>query len=114
MILRRYMTQQVAANTAIVLLFLMALIRRSLNPLFWYRCRRQAGCWFAICCIGYNIPTFLELIYRCHFYRTDARARSYVRGSGDERPVCQWYQSWRLTRLMIPLITGLFVFQNGN
>ena len=115
MILRRYMTQQVAANTAIVLLFLMALMLGGrLIRYFGIAAegRLDVGLLFAI--IGYNIPTFLELILPLSFFIALmlVLGRMYV-----EQEMSVLFASGisrgRLTRLMIPLITGLFVFQMG-
>ena len=115
MILRRYMTQQVAANTAIVLLFLMALMLGGrLIRYFGIAAegRLDVGLLFAI--IGYNIPTFLELILPLSFFIALmlVLGRMYV-----EQEMSVLFASGisrgRLTRLMIPLITGLFVLQMG-
>lgn len=113
MILRRYMTQQVAANTAIVLLFLMALMLGGrLIRYFGIAAegRLDVGLLFAI--IGYNIPTFLELILPLSFFIALmlVLGRMYV---DHEMSVlfASGISRGRLTRLMIPLITGLFVFQ---
>lgn len=115
MILRRYMTQQVAANTAIVLLFLMALMLGGrLIRYFGIAAegRLDVGLLFAI--IGYNIPTFLDLILPLSFFIALmlVLGRMYV-----EQEMSVLFASGisrgRLTRLMIPLITGLFVFQMG-
>ena len=115
MILRRYMTQQVAANTAIVLLFLMALMLGGrLIRYFGIAAegRLDVGLLFTI--IGYNIPTFLELILPLSFFIALmlVLGRMYV-----EQEMSVLFASGisrgRLTRLMIPLITGLFVFQMG-
>ena len=115
MILRRYMTQQVAANTAIELLFLMALMLGGrLIRYFGIAAegRLDVGLLFAI--IGYNIPTFLELILPLSFFIALmlVLGRMYV-----EQEMSVLFASGisrgRLTRLMIPLITGLFVFQMG-
>ena len=115
MILRRYMTQQVAANTAIVLLFLMALMLGGrLIRYFGIAAegRLDVGLLFAI--IGYNIPTFLELILPLSFFIALmlVLGRMYV---DHEMSVlfASGISRGRLTRLMIPLITGLFVFQMG-
>lgn len=115
MILRRYMTQQVAANTAIVLLFLMALMLGGrLIRYFGIAAegRLDVGLLFAI--IGYNIPTFLELILPLSFFIALmlVLGRMYV---DQEMSVlfASGISRGRLTRLMIPLITGLFVFQIG-
>ena len=115
MILRRYMTQQVAANTAIVLLFLMALMLGGrLIRYFGIAAegRLDVGLLFAI--IGYNIPTFLELILPLSFFIALmlVLGRMYV---DQEMSVlfASGISRGRLTRLMIPLITGLFVFQMG-
>ena len=115
MILRRYMTQQVAANTAIVLLFLMALMLGGrLIRYFGIAAegRLDVGLLFAI--IGYNIPTFLELILPLSFFIALmlVLGRMYV---DQEMSVlfASGISRGRLARLMIPLITGLFVFQMG-
>ena len=115
MILRRYMMQQVAANTAIVLLFLMALMLGGrLIRYFGIAAegRLDVGLLFAI--IGYNIPTFLELILPLSFFIALmlVLGRMYV---DQEMSVlfASGISRGRLTRLMIPLITGLFVFQMG-
>ncbi|ATQ84384.1 LPS export ABC transporter permease LptF [Moraxella osloensis] len=114
-ILRRYMTQQVAANTAIVLLFLMALMLGGrLIRYFGIAAegRLDVGLLFAI--IGYNIPTFLELILPLSFFIALmlVLGRMYV---DQEMSVlfASGISRGRLTRLMIPLITGLFVLQMG-
>ena len=115
MILRRYMMQQVAANTAIVLLFLMALMLGGrLIRYFGIAAegRLDVGLLFAI--IGYNIPTFLELILPLSFFIALmlVLGRMYV---DHEMSVlfASGISRGRLTRLMSPLITGLFVFQMG-
>ena len=115
MILRRYMMQQVAANTAIVLLFLMALMLGGrLIRYFGIAAegRLDVGLLFAI--IGYNIPTFLELILPLSFFIALmlVLGRMYV---DHEMSVlfASGISRGRLTRLMIPLIAGLFVFQMG-
>ena len=115
MILRRYMTQQVAANTAIVLLFLMALMLGGrLIRYFGIAAegRLDVGLLFTI--IGYNIPTFLELILPLSFFIALmlVLGRMYV---DQEMSVlfASGISRGRLTRLMIPLIAGLFVFQMG-
>ncbi len=115
MILRRYMTQQVAANTAIVLLFLMALMLGGrLIRYFGIAAegRLDVGLLFTI--IGYNIPTFLELILPLSFFIALmlVLGRMYV---DQEMSVlfASGISRGRLTRLMIPLITGLFVLQMG-
>jgi len=109
------MTQQVAANTAIVLLFLMALMLGGrLIRYFGIAAegRLDVGLLFAI--IGYNIPTFLELILPLSFFIALmlVLGRMYV---DHEMSVlfASGISRGRLTRLMIPLITGLFVFQMG-
>lgn len=115
MILRRYMMQQVAANTAIVLLFLMALMLGGrLIRYFGIAAegRLDVGLLFTI--IGYNIPTFLELILPLSFFIALmlVLGRMYV---DQEMSVlfASGISRGRLTRLMIPLITGLFIFQMG-
>lgn len=115
MILRRYMTQQVASNTAIVLFFLMVLMLGGrLIRYFGIAAegRLDVGLLFSI--IGYNLPTFLELILPLAFFVALmlVLGRMYVDqemsvlfGSGLSRG--------RLTRLMLPLILGLFVLEMG-
>jgi len=114
-ILRRYMTQQVAANTAIVLLFLMALMLGGrLIRYFGIAAEGRLDVGFLFAIIGYNIPTFLELILPLSFFIALmlVLGRMYV---DHEMSVlfASGISRGRLTRLMIPLITGLFVFQMG-
>ena len=113
MILRRYMTQQVASNTAIVLLFLMALMLGGrLIRYFGIAAegRLDVGLLFAI--IGYNIPTFLELILPLSFFIALmlVLGRMYV---DHEMSVlfASGISRGQLTRLLVPLIAGLFIFQ---
>lgn len=109
------MTQQVATNTAIVLFFLMVLMLGGrLIRYFGIAAegRLDVGLLFAI--IGYNLPTFLELILPLSFFVALmlVLGRMYVDhemsvlfGSGISRG--------RLTRLLLPLIVGLFVIELG-
>lgn len=115
MILRRYMTQQIASNTAIVLFFLMVLMLGGrLIRYFGIAAegRLDVGLLFSI--IGYNLPTFLELILPLSFFVALmlVLGRMYVDhemsvlfGSGLSRG--------KMTRLILPLILGLFVLEAG-
>lgn len=114
-ILRRYMTQQVASHTAIVLFFLMVLMLGGrLIRYFGIAAegRLDVGLLFSI--IGYNLPTFLELILPLSFFVALmlVLGRMYVDhemsvlfGSGVSRG--------QMTRLLLPLILGLFVIEAG-
>lgn len=115
MILRRYITQQVAMNTAIVLFFLMVLMLGGrLIRYFGIAAegRLDVGLLFSI--IGYNLPTFLELILPLSFFVALMLVfgRMYVDqemsvlfASGQSRG--------RLSRLLLPLILGLFILETG-
>lgn len=115
MILRRYMTQQIASNTAIVLFYLMVLMLGGrLIRYFGIAAegRLDVGLLFSI--IGYNLPTFLELILPLSFFVALmlVLGRMYVDhemsvlfGSGLSRG--------KMTRLILPLILGLFVLEAG-
>lgn len=114
-ILRRYMTQQVASTTALVLGFLVVLMLGGrLIRYFGIAAegRLDVGLLFAI--IGYNLPYFLELILPLSFFIALMLVfgRLYVdhemaviNGSGISRG--------RLARLTTPLILLLFVFEAG-
>lgn len=115
MILRRYMTQQVAFNTAIVLFFLMVLMLG--GRLIRYfgiatEGRLDLGLLFAI--IGYNLPTFLELILPLSFFVALmlVLGRMYV---DHEMSVLfsSGISRGQLTRLMMPLILVLVVVEAG-
>lgn len=115
MILRRYMTQQVATNTAIVLLFLMALLLGGrLIRYFGIAAegRLDVGLLFAI--IGYNIPTLLELILPLSFFIALmlVLGRMYV---DHEMSVlfASGISRGRMTRLVMPLIFGMFLGQTA-
>ena len=113
MILRRYITQQVASTTAIVLGFLVVLLLGGrLIRYFGIAAegRLDIGLLFSI--IGYNLPYFLELILPLAFFigLMLVFGRLYVdhemaviNGSGISRG--------RLARMMIPLIVALFVLE---
>ena len=115
MILRRYITQQVASTTAIVLGFLVVLLLGGrLIRYFGIAAegRLDVGLLFSI--IGYNLPYFLELILPLAFFigLMLVFGRLYVdhemaviNASGISRG--------RLARLMIPLIVLLFVIEAG-
>ncbi|WP_230656185.1 LPS export ABC transporter permease LptF [Psychrobacter sp. I-STPA10] len=114
-ILRRYITQQVASTTAIVLGFLVVLLLGGrLIRYFGIAAegRLDVGLLFSI--IGYNLPYFLELILPLSFFigLMLVFGRLYVdhemaviNGSGISRG--------RLARLMTPLIVLLFVIEAG-
>ena len=115
MILRRYMTQQVASNTAIVLFFLMVLMLGGrLIRYFGIAAegRLDVGLLFAI--IGYNLPTFLELILPLSFFVALmlVLGRMYV---DHEMSVLfsSGISRGQLTRLMLPLILVLLVLEAG-
>ena len=115
MILRRYMTQQVALNTALVLGFLLILLLGGRMIRYFglsAEGRLDVGLLFAI--IGYNLPYFLELLLPLSFFIALMLVfgRLYVdhemavlNGSGVSRG--------RLARLMTPLIVALFVVEAG-
>lgn len=115
MILRRYMTQQVAINTLIVLFFLMVLMLGGrLIRYFGIAAegRLDVGLLFAI--IGYNLPVFLELILPLAFFVALmlVLGRMYV---DQEMSVLMssGISRGRLSRLMIPLILTLFIIEAG-
>ena len=115
MILRRYMTRQVASTTALVLGFLLVLLLGGRMIRYFgiaAEGRLDVGLLFAI--IGYNLPYFLELVLPLSFFigLMLVFGRLYVdqemavlNGSGISRG--------RLARLMIPFILLLFVFEAG-
>ena len=115
MILRRYMTRQVASTTALVLGFLVVLLLGGRMIRYFgiaAEGRLDVGLLFAI--IGYNLPYFLELVLPLSFFigLMLVFGRLYVdqemavlNGSGISRG--------RLARLMIPFILLLFVLEAG-
>ncbi len=115
MILRKYMTSQIAANTAIVLGFLVFLLLGGrLIRYFGIAAEGglDVGLLFKI--IGYNLPYFLELILPLSFFIALMLVfgRLYVdhemaviNGSGISRG--------RLARMVTPLILVLFLLEAG-
>ncbi len=115
MILRRYMTRQVASTTALVLGFLVVLLLGGRMIRYFgiaAEGRLDVGLLFAI--IGYNLPYFLELVLPLSFFigLMLVFGRLYVdqemavlNSSGISRG--------RLARLMIPFILLLFVLEAG-
>lgn len=111
MILRRYITQQVATTTVIVLLFLMVLMLGGRVIRYFGMAAEgqlEIGLLFSI--IFYNIPTFLELLLPLSFFvalmLTFGRMyvdheMSVLFASGQSRG--------RLTMLMLPLILLMFL-----
>ena len=115
MILRRYMTQQVASNTAIVLFFLMVLMLGGrLIRYFGIAAEGRLDVGLLFSTIGYNLPTFLELILPLSFFAALmlVLGRMYV---DQEMSVLfsSGLSRGKLTRLLIPLIVGLFVLEGG-
>lgn len=114
-ILRRYMTRQVASTTALVLGFLVVLLLGGRMIRYFgiaAEGRLDVGLLFAI--IGYNLPYFLELVLPLSFFigLMLVFGRLYVdhemavlNSSGISRG--------RLARLMTPFILLLFVFEVG-
>ena len=115
MILRRYMTQQVASTTALVLGFLVVLLLGGRMIRYFgiaAEGRLDVGLLFAI--IGYNLPYFLELVLPLSFFigLMLVFGRLYVdqemavlNSSGISRG--------RLARLVIPFILLLFILEAG-
>lgn len=115
MILRRYMTRQVASTTALVLGFLVVLLLGGRMIRYFgiaAEGRLDVGLLFAI--IGYNLPYFLELVLPLSFFigLMLVFGRLYVdhemaviNSSGISRG--------RLARLMIPFILLLFLLEAG-
>lgn len=115
MILRRYMTRQVASTTALVLGFLVVLLLGGRMIRYFgiaAEGRLDVGLLFAI--ISYNLPYFLELVLPLSFFigLMLVFGRLYVdqemavlNSSGISRG--------RLARLMIPFILLLFVIEAG-
>ena len=111
MILRRYMTRQVASTTALVLGFLVVMMLGGrLIRYFGIAAegRLDIGLLFTI--IGYNLPYFLELILPLAFFIALMlvfgrlyvdQEMAVINASGVSRG--------RLARLMTPLILALFV-----
>lgn len=115
MILRRYMTKQIASTTAIVLGFLVFLLLGGrLIRYFGIAAEGGLNVGLLFKIIGYNLPYFLELILPLSFFIALMLVfgRLYVdhemaviNGSGVSRG--------RLARMTLPLILGLFVLEAG-
>ena len=115
MILRRYMTRQIASTTALVLGFLVVLLLGGRMIRYFgiaAEGRLDVGLLFAI--IGYNLPYFLELVLPLSFFigLMLVFGRLYVdqemavlNSSGISRG--------RLARLVIPFILLLFILEAG-
>ena len=111
MILRRYMTQQVASTTALVLGFLVVMMLGGrLIRYFGIAAEGNLDISLLFSIIGYNLPYFLELILPLAFFigLMLVFGRLYVdqemaviNGSGVSRG--------RLARLITPLILVLFI-----
>lgn len=110
MILRRYLTQQVLITTIIVLFFLMVLMLGGrLVRYFGMAAKGQLDIELLFVIIGYNLPTFLELILPLSFFVALMLVfgRMYV---DNEMGVlfASGLSREKLTRLLIPLIVVLF------
>lgn len=113
MILRRYMTRQIALNTAVVLGFLVVLLLGGrLIRYFGMAAEGKLDVGLLLTIIGYNLPYFLELILPLAFFIALMLVfgRLYVdhemaviNSSGISRG--------RLGRMATPLIVALFVVE---
>ena len=111
MILRRYMTQQVASTTALVLGFLVVMMLGGrLIRYFGIAAEGRLDVSLLFTIIGYNLPYFLELILPLAFFIALMlvfgrlyvdQEMAVINASGVSRG--------RLARLMTPLIVALFV-----
>ena len=111
MILRRYMTQQVASTTALVLGFLVVMMLGGrLIRYFGIAAEGNLDIGLLFTIIGYNLPYFLELILPLAFFIALIlvfgrlyvdQEMAVINASGVSRG--------RLGRLMTPLILALFV-----
>ena len=111
MILRRYMTQQVASTTALVLGFLVVMMLGGrLIRYFGIAAEGNLDISLLFTIIGYNLPYFLELILPLAFFIALMlvfgrlyvdQEMAVINASGISRG--------RLARLTIPLILALFV-----
>jgi len=110
-ILRRYMTQQVASTTALVLGFLVVMMLGGrLIRYFGIAAEGRLDVSLLFTIIGYNLPYFLELILPLAFFIALMlvfgrlyvdQEMAVINASGVSRG--------RLARLMTPLILALFV-----
>ncbi len=115
MILRRYMTQQVASTTALVLGFLVVMMLGGrLIRYFGIAAEGGLDVGLLFTIIGYNLPYFLELILPLSFFIALMlvfgrlyvdQEMAVINGSGISRG--------RLGRLMTPLILTLFLVEVG-
>lgn len=111
MILRRYMTRQVASTTALVLGFLVVLMLGGrLIRYFGIAAEGNLDISLLFTIIGYNLPYFLELILPLAFFIALMlvfgrlyvdQEMAVINGSGLSRG--------KLARLMTPLIVALFI-----
>ncbi len=111
MILRRYMTQQVASTTALVLGFLVVMMLGGrLIRYFGIAAEGRLDVSLLFTIIGYNLPYFLELILPLAFFIALMlvfgrlyvdQEMAVINASGVSRG--------KLARLMTPLILALFV-----
>ena len=111
MILRRYMTRQVASTTALVLGFLVVLMLGGrLIRYFGIAAEGNLDISLLFTIIGYNLPYFLELILPLAFFIALMlvfgrlyvdQEMAVINGSGMSRG--------KLARLMTPLILALFI-----
>lgn len=111
MILRRYMTRQVASTTALVLGFLMVMMLGGrLIRYFGIAAEGNLDISLLFTIIGYNLPYFLELILPLAFFIALMlvfgrlyvdQEMAVINASGVSRG--------KLARLMTPLILALFV-----
>ena len=111
MILRRYMTRQVASTTALVLGFLVVLMLGGrLIRYFGIAAEGNLDISLLFTIIGYNLPYFLELILPLAFFIALMlvfgrlyvdQEMAVINGSGMSRG--------KLARLITPLILALFV-----
>ena len=111
MILRRYMTRQVASTTALVLGFLVVLMLGGrLIRYFGIAAEGNLDVSLLFTIIGYNLPYFLELILPLAFFIALMlvfgrlyvdQEMAVINGSGMSRG--------KLARLMTPLIVALFI-----
>lgn len=115
MILRRYLIRQVATTTALVVGFLIVMLLGGRLIRYFGMAAEgglQVGVLFSL--IGYNLPTFLELILPLSFFialmlvfgrlYTDNEMAT-LNGAGISRS--------RLGRLLLPLIVVLTMIQGG-
>ena len=115
MILRRYMTQQVASTTALVLGFLVVMMLGGrLIRYFGIAAEGNLDVSLLFTIIGYNLPYFLELILPLAFFIALMlvfgrlyvdQEMAIINASGVSRG--------KLARLMTPLILLLFAFEVG-